>query len=189
MIFNTIGERICYCRNLLGLTQNEFAILYNISKPTIARWELNIVEIPHRRIKTLLNLYSQNGLLVSEEWILLGIGIEPYLLNNDNQPILNFDEMNHKIFNSLKLDDDRLQLYQITSIFMSPIVQYADYIIGKTLENIKPLHNELCFVVRQNEIIVGIYNNATHQINNCYNECITLNEFDSLGKVKWIIKR
>ena len=189
MMFNTIGERIGYCRNLLGLTQGEFASLFNVSKPTIARWELNIVEIPHKKLKLLIEFYLQKGLLVSEEWLFLGLGIDPYLISNNNKPILNFDEINYKVFNSLKFDDDSLELFQVNSNFMSPILQYADYIIGKKIKNQKSLHNKVCFVETQDELIVGIYNNVSNQISNYFGEIIVLNEHDILGEVKWIIKR
>ena len=189
MIFNTIGERVCYCRNLLGLTQNEFAILFNISKPTVARWELNIVETPHKKIKLLVQFYLQHNLLVSEEWLLLGIGIEPYLASTADKPILNFDEVTFKIFNSLRFDNESLDLYQITSNFMNPIIQYADYIVGEKNSNKESLNNKVCFFEKQTEINVGIYNSLDHRITNYFGEIIILQEHDTLGEVKWIIKR
>lgn len=188
MMFNSTGERVCYCRNLLRLTQSEFAASLNLSKPTIARWELNTVEIPHKKLETIMEFCIQNNLLVSKEWLLLGIGAEPRFSEYD-KPVLNFDEITYKTYNSLKFDDDNLKLYQVTSNFMSPILQYADYIIVKNEYNKLILHNKVCCIEKEKEIIVGIYNSLDHRITNYSGQFIIIDKNCTISEVKWIIKR
>ena len=61
-MFNSIGERIVYCRGILGYSRKEFAEQMNgISLPTLSRWELNYVRIPDKQLDKLVVFFNENS--------------------------------------------------------------------------------------------------------------------------------
>ena len=65
-MFDTIGERITYCRSLLGMTRNDLAEKLGgvVSLPTIARWELNTVIPSLKKIDILVSFFISQGISV-----------------------------------------------------------------------------------------------------------------------------
>ncbi|MBA2711616.1 MAG: hypothetical protein H0U57_13635 [Tatlockia sp.] len=63
-LMSTIGDRINYCRLSLKLTRKELSELWKMaSVPTIARWELNVVKIPLKKLASLVDFFCNNGLI------------------------------------------------------------------------------------------------------------------------------
>ncbi len=75
-MFNSIGERITYCRGLLGISRVEMAhkIGNLISLPTLARWESNVVDPSAKKVDILTAFFVLNGISVDSEWIKSGCG-------------------------------------------------------------------------------------------------------------------
>tara|TARA_Y100000588_G_C14165272_1_gene886628 strand:+ start:332 stop:517 length:186 start_codon:yes stop_codon:yes gene_type:complete len=55
---NSVGDRITYCRSSLNLTRKELANNWGgASIPTLARWELNTVNIPKKKIRFISEIF------------------------------------------------------------------------------------------------------------------------------------
>jgi len=71
VITNTVGDRITYCRSSLCLTRKELAEKWGgASIPSLARWELDTVRIPQKKLKSLIDFLNENGLSVTEKWLI-----------------------------------------------------------------------------------------------------------------------
>lgn len=190
MMFETIGERICYCRNLLNLSQREFAIEFDLSKPTISRWESNLVKIPIKRLNTLVELLKNHGILVSTHWINTGIGTPPINQNAETIDTLNFDEIAYLTLNNIRQKIKDFEILQLNTKFFEPIFAYADYVAGVPTNDKSSLNGKLCFVVTSKDIIAGIYNYTDKTLKNVFDKLYYLNDnIFTIGEVLWSAKR
>ena len=192
MKYETVGERICYCRNLIGLSQREFAVDFDISKPTITRWELDAVTIPPKKIAALLEFFNQRGLMVSAHWLMYGTGTEPINQFTKHIENLNFDEITYITFNKLKCEIKNFEFHQINTMFFEPVLSYADYVAGVIIDNskINTLNNRLCFATTAKDVVVGVFDYNNLSLKNFFNESYTLNEKTfCIGEVLWSAKR
>ena len=134
VITNTMGDRITYCRSSLCLTRKELIEKWRgASIPTLARWELDIVKIPQKKLLSLIAFFHENGLLVTEAWLKDSLGTPPLLLQNDQ-----FDEVDFDSIAQEKLLDVNRQLKnfifgQVKNNLMNPVIKYGDYIGGINL--------------------------------------------------------
>jgi len=64
-----VGERLKQWRTQKGLTQQELAQLLNVSRSTIASWEIGRTEIPYKALKKLKEEFGLdlNWLISGEE--------------------------------------------------------------------------------------------------------------------------
>lgn len=68
-MYDNIGERISYCRNLLGISRPKLVKkIGTVSIASMNRWELNLVTIPDHQIIKLVDYFNNNGIIVSAEW-------------------------------------------------------------------------------------------------------------------------
>lgn len=189
MNYDKLGERICYCRNLLGLTQREFAIEFDVSKASITRWEIDGVHIPPKKILALIEFFNSRGLLVSHGWLTRGVGTIPILQHITSLEKLNFDELTYVTLNRLKKEINNFEFYQTNTKFFEPILSYADYVAGVCVSNKQTLNNKLCFAITKIDIIVGFFDSVKLQLKNINNEIYQLADDFIIGEVLWMSRR
>lgn len=188
MNYETLGERICYCRNLLGLTQREFAVELDVSKASITRWEIDGVKIPPKQILALIEFFNSRCLLVSHGWLTRGVGTIPILQHITSLEKLNFDELTYVTLNHLKKINN-FEFYQINTKFFEPILSYADYVAGVCVSDKQTLNNKLCFAITPIDIIVGFFDFTCLQLKNINNEIYQLADDFVIGEVLWMSRR
>jgi transcriptional regulator with XRE-family HTH domain len=189
-MYETIGERITYCRNLLGLSRREVVLLFgSITLPTITRWELNTTNIPTKRLKDLVIFFNANGIMVNEDWLLNGKGAQPVNKNLQSANSLNFDEIAFVNLSSLKSYIQDFEILQINTAFFEPILYNGDYIGGIFQNNIQNLNNKMCFILQNRLITVGIFNDENLILTNFYNQKIKLDSEFKIGQILWTAKR
>lgn len=74
----TVGERVKYLRNELGLNQTEFAEKINIKRSTVAGYENNSRKVIDRAIADIVREYN-----VNYEWLVYGEG-EMFIDNDED---------------------------------------------------------------------------------------------------------
>ena len=199
VITNTLGDRITYCRSSLFLTRKELSDLWTgASIPTISRWELDSVRIPMKKLTSLIEFFTNKGLIVSQEWLLEGTGILPFLLRDDKFDEPDFDSLAQEKLLDINRQVKNFVFGQAKNNFLSPFIKYGDYIGGiNYIHNYESISNflmgELIFFKKISNITVGILQEIDNQIIisgfNKENEAINIENIDAIGKVQWIIRR
>lgn len=197
-IANSIGDRITYCRSALYLTRKELASEWKgASVPTISRWELDVIDIPYKKLDTLIKFFQKKGLVVTKEWIIRGVGAPPVLLSDEHFDDLDFDSLAQEELLTLNKKIKNFIFGKITNNFMSPIVKYGDYIGGVNSINeidFMRFFGELIFVREiTTDLFIGIlFDYKKDIIIKSYNsekKIIKTSNLNAIGKVQWIIKR
>lgn len=189
-MYKTIGERITYCRNLLGISRREFVeAIGDLSLPTLSRWELNYTEISKPKVEILVNFLKQSGIDVGVEWILTENGQAPINRNLVDFEKLNFDEISYITLSNLKNQIENFEIYQINSNFFEPVIYYGDYIGGLPHSNFEMLTNKLCFIIQNKLVSIGIFNFEHMNISNIYKQTIKIDVITKIGAVLWLAKR
>lgn len=191
----SIGERISYCRNLLGISRAMLCSeLVGLSVPTLTRWELNMVKIPPKRMTLLVDYFSKQNILVTKDWLLFGKGQPPTNLNLKNIQELNFDDIVNQTFLNLRAKISDFSYYQVNNNFLAPFVTSGDYVGGVATNSYENIINKLCFLKGDNLFYVGIASSLyddTINIFNCNNQekKIDSNKIDEFGEIQWMVKR
>ncbi|MBY0380062.1 MAG: hypothetical protein K2P99_06670 [Burkholderiales bacterium] len=177
---------------MLNLTRDKFVEKFKlVTLSTLARWELNSINIPEKKLKLLSDFFNNNGILVKLEWLRYGEGVAPINCSTQEIEQLNFDELVYTTLSSISLKISNFKFYQINNKFFEPIVNYGDYIGGiEIVKNFDVLHNKLCFFKVLDGITVGYfnYNNLSITNNNHHKKNIDLN-LKVGGEVLWITRR
>jgi transcriptional regulator with XRE-family HTH domain len=71
------GERLRYIRAMLRVSRSYLQEKYEIPEVTLKAWENGTNNITSTGIKRCIEAYKQEGLIVSEDWILEGVGLDP----------------------------------------------------------------------------------------------------------------
>lgn len=191
-MFDTIGDRITYCRSLLRLARNEMAkeVAVNISLPTLARWELNTVSPSLKKIQILADFFVKKGIDVSAEWLKKGEGYPPISLELNKFDVGQFDELAYSVLIGVRNKIRDFYFQQVTSNFLRPIITFGDYIGGVSEENHKSLDNKLCFLYPSDIVTAGIYHhNDNALVNLSGEEYVVSNHEIKIGEIQWIIRR
>lgn len=77
MKLQNIGERLKWSRKLLGINREYLCDKYNISIHTYGAWERSSEKISDHALNTVTNILQQEGLNVTKDWLLEGIGTNP----------------------------------------------------------------------------------------------------------------
>lgn len=196
-ITNSIGDRITYCRSSLCLTRKELIDKWGeASVPTLARWELDTVLIPNKKLISLVEFFQSQGLFVIENWIKDGYGTPPVLLKSELEEF-DFDCLAQEKLLDLNRQIKHFAFGQVKNNLMAPIIKYGDYIGGSNLLNeieISTLIGELIFIKKSGSgFLVGILEDIQKEITirNFSNikEIIKGTQIDLLGRIQWIIRR
>jgi transcriptional regulator with XRE-family HTH domain len=191
-LLNTLGARISFCRGMLGLTREKFIENFGIiTLSTLARWELNTINIPESKLCLLYNFFLKNGLLLKLEWLRYGEGMPPINVSKTNLNTLNFDEITYTILSLVRKKLNNFKFYQINNTLYEPIIKFGDYIGGiEILENFISLHNKFCYLKLNNEILIGIFNYECSTL--IYNNNVTniyILDIICGGEIIWITRR
>lgn len=69
--------RLRYIRGLLGVSRADLERKYGVSQATIKSWENGVVKITQEAVNRCLSMFRSEGVIISSEWILEGVGLEP----------------------------------------------------------------------------------------------------------------
>ncbi|WP_186647352.1 helix-turn-helix domain-containing protein [Fluviispira vulneris] len=135
---NKINDRITLLRNLLKLSRADVERKYQLSQETLKAWEYGKNNINNTNIDFLLNIYRNEGVLVTKEWLVKGTGISPtssVTANKINSEEFNFlmDEpfqMEREIKFLLNLNPDYIS-FRVNNDSMTPKFQNDSIVIGK----------------------------------------------------------
>jgi transcriptional regulator with XRE-family HTH domain len=190
LMFESAGERLSYCRNLLGISRHDFANKFGeISVPTLSRWELNYTAIPKIKLENLIKFFKSNGIDVNAEWILFNKGHPPINVNLKSLDNLNFDEISYLTLSNLKNNIPNLEVYQINNNFFEPIIFNGDYIGCMEFSNLEILTNKLCYLFQDRMLYAGIFNFTQMNITNFFKQSIKVDDNTKIGAISWIAKR
>jgi len=191
----SIGERISYCRNLLGISRAMLCSeLPDLSVPTLTRWELNMVKIPPKRIELLVDYFIKQNILVTKDWLLFGKGEPPTNLNLKEIQEFNFDDLANQTFLNLRGKISNFSYYQVNNNFFAPFVTSGDYIGGVTAKKYENIISKMCFLKGDTLFYVGIASSLsddTIDILNFNNQTIKIdtNIINEFGEIQWMVKR
>lgn len=193
IMFNTLGERITYCRNLLGLARNEMAekMAGAISLPTLTRWELNTVTPSSKKIEALNNFFLSQGLTVSLEWLQGGRDFPPLSMDLKKFDSTHFDEIVYTTLVDIRNKIKDFYFQQVNSNFFRPILSFGDYVGGIAETNKKLLDNKLCFLCTESVATAGIYNYKDNVIQNPGGD-VEMVKNDGrviIGELQWMARR
>lgn len=193
---NTIGDRITFCRSSLKLTRKDLSEQWKVaSVPTIARWELDVVKIPLKKLSSLIDFFNNNGLIVTQEWILSRSETPPILINNNAFEELDFDSLAQENLLNVNMQEKNFTFGQVKNTLIAPFIKYGDYVGGNTcsLSSLHVATGDIIFLKRMSGIAVGIldqYEDAIILKNFAnHHESFDKNIIESIGKVKWIVRR
>jgi hypothetical protein len=198
---NSIGDRITYCRSSLALTRKELSSLWGgASVPTIARWELDTVKIPNKKLLSIIKFFLQEGLIVNDLWVVGGVGNPPFLINEDAFSKIDFDSLAQENLLNINMQQKNFVFGQARNTLASPFIKYGDYIggianslTGDSVVIFNSLVNELVFVKTCLGLFAGILKSCTESVKieslSGAMELISFCDLESIGKVQWIVRR
>lgn len=184
----SIGDRITYCRSTIGLTRKEFSLSWGeASVPTLARWELDVIEPTPKKISSVAEFFCSKGLVVSPDWIQSGTGFSPSHLNMKEFTEDDFDEMCDQSFLNLNQKIKNFTYYKVTTNFFAPVIRYGDYVGGVKLDgNLSEHVNSLVFIVHDNAVHVGFLDDSpVVAVKNAQGKLIEFTQYSLLAKVNW----
>src|SRR5690348_10634154 len=73
----TPANRLRHLRALLGVSRAHVQEKHGIPEVTLKSWESGTVKLTTAAIKRCVDVYRAEGLIVSEDWILDGTGLDP----------------------------------------------------------------------------------------------------------------
>ena len=197
---NSMGDRITYCRSALGLTRKELAERWGgASVPSIARWELDTVKIPEKKLLAMICFFFDCGLVITEEWIISGTGTPPLLIKNDLFKDLDFDSLAQENLLNINMQQKGFIFGQVRNNLVSPVIKYGDYIGGISSFNClnkdiaKSFTDELIFIKKKTGLLVGIFKDIQQEIiiRNFAgaSEVVNSDNLEAVGRVQWIVRR
>ncbi len=76
-ILNSSGERLKYIRSLSRLSRSQITEKYGISASTLKHWENSAQELSENILNKCVEIYRNEGILFSRDWIISGTGLAP----------------------------------------------------------------------------------------------------------------
>ncbi|MBX9702577.1 MAG: hypothetical protein K2X39_00350 [Silvanigrellaceae bacterium] len=162
-LFPKASERLKYLRSILRLSRSYLQEKYNLPEVTLKSWENGTTPITATGAQRCVEAYRQEGLIVSEHWILEGIGLDPKMGVNINH------YFSLPISKEMATEDDEVAMIREAVFFkeshsnavimmvsnddMRPFYNPGDYIGGKiqySPEKIAICVNKDCIVHLKN---------------------------------------
>jgi len=198
---NSVGDRLTYCRSSLCLTRKELSCDWGgASVPSIARWELDTVKIPSKKLTSIIGFFLKKGLIVNDAWVIDGAGNPPFLVRNDAFVDVDFDSLAQENLLNINMQQKNFVFGQSRNNLISPVIKYGDYIggIASYTSNdssviLHSLIDELVFLKNRSGLLVGILNdcseNVTIKNHIGAKESVSFCGLESIGKIQWIARR
>ena len=76
-MLNTPGERLKHLRQMARLTRSYLEKTHHLPAVTLKSWENGTARLTPKGIDRCMEIYRQEGIVCSKEWILGGIGLNP----------------------------------------------------------------------------------------------------------------
>lgn len=179
----TIPERLSFLRSVLRLSREELVAEYNIPKTTLLSWENGIKNISDPNLHRLLDVYLQEGLIATAEWVKTGEGPAPYWskeaelgrMHDTPEPLLTtMPETDDLLFAQEAMFFRSLSQQSVTFMLnsddMAPQYHKGDMVGGrfKSGQELENLLNQACIVrLRDGRDCVRILTRA--EKSNCFN--------------------
>lgn len=199
VITNTIGDRITYCRSTLCMTRKELVEKWGTSSvPTLARWELDTIKIPQKKLLSLADFFQIHGLHVTENWLKDGTGSPPLLLQSDLFDPVDFDSLAQEKLLDINRHLKNFIFGQVKNNLMTPFLKYGDYIGGINLIDeieVNLIKGELAFLkISIIGLIVGLIKEKIGDVLYIYNfdetlESVDTKQIEAIGKIQWVVRR
>jgi len=201
IVTNSVGDRLTYCRSSLCLTRKELACDWGgASVPSIARWELDTVKIPNKKLLSVIEFFLKKGLIVNESWIIDGVGNPPFLVRNDAFIDIDFDSLAQENLLNINMQQKNFVFGQSRNNLASPIIKYGDYIggIASYVNNdtsiiLNSLVEELVFLKTRVGFFAGILKSCSKNViikaHTGAEEFFSFCDLESIGKIQWIARR
>lgn len=154
----TPGERLKYIRSLLRVSRAYLQEKYGLPEVTLKSWENGTARLTASGVQRCVNFYRSEGMIVSEDWILEGVGIDPKLAVSVSHYFAT------PTSNDLPLDDNEIAMIRDANLFkenhpntvimivsnndMRPFYKPGDYVGGKMRYgvDIKSAVNKDCII-------------------------------------------
>lgn len=186
----TIGERLSYCRNVLGLSRPELvSAIKNLSVTTLSRWELNYIDIPILQLERMHKFFNKSGILVSLEWLESGLGSPPINSNLLPAEKYNHDEITYFVYSSLKKNIENIENFIVTNNFLEPFINKGDYVLCVKKKLSLELSSKICYTIDDNGLTVGYLDFRTKSLYNILNQDTTKKITNNFGQVLFISKQ
>ncbi len=154
----TPGQRLKYVRSLLRVSRSYLQDKYNLPEVTLKSWENGTTKLSQSGASRCIEAYRSEGIIVSEDWIMDGIGLDPKMSVDVSQ------YFSIPTSNDLPIEDDEIGMVRDANVFkenninavvmvvsnddMRPFYCPGDYIGGKMRygANIETAINKDCIV-------------------------------------------
>lgn len=154
------GERLKYIRDyMLRVSRSYITEKYHVPQVTLKAWELGTTKISITNLQKCIEIYRSEGLIISQDWVLYGKGLEPvsvsvvnnYFSNPSDEEIASEDDeiLMLQDLNMFKQNRVNVLTMMVSSDEMRPFYKPGDYIGGKMrdLALINDLANKDCIVI------------------------------------------
>lgn len=186
----TSSERLKYIRALLRVTRAYLEKKYDLPEVTLKSWENGKTKLTPSGAKRCVEIYLNEGILVSEDWIMEGIGLDPtssvkisqyFAMPTDKGLPAEDDEVRMlQDANSFKESHPEIVIMVVSNDDMRPFYKPGDYIGGKIRfrENVDTAVNKDCIIHLKNG--GRFFRRLIKNHNNGYNlTCLNPNETTS----------
>ncbi|TAK73871.1 MAG: hypothetical protein EPO11_07750 [Gammaproteobacteria bacterium] len=156
------GKRLKYIRSLLRVSRAYLQEKYGLPEVTLKSWENETTSLTHSGAKRCVDAYRGEGLIVSEDWIMEGVGLDPkttvtvshYFANPTSKELsLEDDEVAMvREANAFKESYPNAVIMIVSNDDMRPFYRPGDYVGGKMRfgEAIKVFINKDCIIYLKN---------------------------------------
>lgn len=159
---NMPGDRLKYIRSLLRVSRAYLQEKYGIPEVTLKSWENNTTKLTKAGAERCVEVYRSEGMIVSEDWILEGVGIDPKtavsvghyfaMPTNKDLPLEDDEVAMIKDANLFKESHPNAVIMIVSNDDMRPFFKPGDYIGGKMRygDDLSEAINKDCIVYLKN---------------------------------------
>lgn len=159
---NSSGDRLKHIRVLLRVSRAYLHEKYGIPEVTLKSWENNTTKLTKSGAQRCVEIYRNEGMIVSEDWILDGIGLDPkatvsvghYFATPTNKDLPLEDDEISMITDANLFKESHLNsvIMIVSNDDMRPFYKPGDYIGGKMRkgDQLSGLINKDCIVYMKN---------------------------------------
>jgi len=156
------GQRLKYIRSLLRVSRAYIQEKYELPEVTLKSWENGTTKLTKSGVKRCIEIYRGEGVIVSEDWILEGVGMDPKMAISVGHY---FAMPTNK---QLSVEDDEISMLRDANLFkeshpnsiimivsnddMRPFYRPGDYIGGKMRygDDVISATNKDCIIYTKN---------------------------------------
>ncbi len=158
----TPSGRLKYIRALLRVTRAYLQEKYGLPEITLKSWENNTTNLTRAGVKRCVEIYLSEGMIISEDWIMEGVGLDPaaslkvsqYFATPTDKEIPTEDDEIRMLrdANTFKESYPGIVVMVVSNDDMRPFYKPGDYIGGKMRfeDDINTAINKDCIVHLKN---------------------------------------